>query len=595
MLLLLTCAVAFPASAATAVWSGEKRLDVNGAIEGYYSRQTRSDPDADWRPLSELDTDGYQPTGQILHLRVDLHNATTTTERLWLAIDASFLNYLWLSTGDDAWYTGEDLPFDSRPIPHTGFVFPVTLEPGETVPVRAWVRSTLLHLPTTLWQPSAFMERALSIGYRDMLYFGLMTTLVIYCVLLFFATRVRAYLSFALFAAIQAFFFALIFGYGYRYGWPEHPEWNPAVSATTLYALVFTLGLMTLNMLGTENRQPRLHTPMKGLLAALVITGPVLAVFAERATLMAFPVQWTFVLMILIIAMLTLEIQAGSRRAKWFALAWAPMLFGASILALSAFGWVPYGQPLISLLLLCMAVTSMLLSFIIALYIRDSVNRRQALEHETLQLKQEQTERLEQEVERRTAQLEESNRRLNQLALTDPLTGLPNRRQLDDFGELHHRLMVEIGGELYVAILDLDHFKSINDRFGHEAGDEVLKTMARTLAEFSIPPNETSNLLAGRLGGEEFALVSYELTEAEFGRLLESVRTTISELRFSNLPSVQLTISIGWARADAEVPLSSAFRQADQRLYGAKTRGRNRVCGESPPTDPVTVAHPQRN
>ncbi|GGX44084.1 sensor domain-containing diguanylate cyclase [Saccharospirillum salsuginis] len=580
MALLLTCAVAFPVSADTAVWSGEQRLDVDGVIEGYYSFQTQSDPEADWQPLSDLDTDGYQPPGQVLHLRFNLLNTTTNTERLWLAIDASFLNHLWLSVGERSWLTGEDLPFDSRPIPHTGFVFPVTLEPGETVPVRAWIRSTLLHLPTTLWQPSAFMERALNISYRDMLYFGLMITLVVYCVLLFFATRVRAYLAFAVFAAVQAFFFMLIFGYGNRYGWPNHPEWNAPVSAITLYALVFTLGLMTLTMLGTDKRPPRLHALMKGMLAALVVIGAALAAFAERTTLMAFPVRWTLVLLVLIVAMLTLEIREGSRRAKWFALAWTPMLFGASALALSAFGWVPYGQPLISLLLTGMAVTSMLLSFIIALNIRDSVIRRQALEQETLQLKQEQANRLEQEVERRTAQLEESNRRLNQLALTDPLTGLPNRRQLDDFGDVHHRLMVEIGGDLFVAILDLDHFKSINDRFGHDAGDEVLTTMARTLAEFSVPPRATSNLLAGRLGGEEFALVGYELSEAEFARLLETIRDTIEDLRFAQLPSVQLTVSIGWSRAEPDQPLSSAFRQADQWLYQAKTGGRNRVCGE---------------
>lgn len=578
--LLLTGLSVVPALASTAVWSGEERLDIASAVEGYFSDRTEADPNAVWHPLTELDLDGYQPEERVLHLRFSVRNATAGTERLWLAINASFLNHLWISVGDQAWLTGEDQPFDTRPISHTGFVFPVTLAPGETKPVRAWVRSTLIHLPVELWQPSAFLERSLAIGYRDMLYFGLMTTLIIYCLLLYGATRVRAYLSFALFATLQAGFFALIFGYGFRYGWPEHPNWNPPIVATTLYALVFTLGLMTLSMLGTDKRPPRLHSAMKVLLAALVVTGLGLAAFADRPTLMAFPVQWTFALLALIVAMLILEIRAGSRRAKWFALAWTPMLFGALTLALSAFGWVTYGQPMISLLLACMAVTSLLLSFIIALYIRDSINRRHALEQETLHLKQQQAERLEREVERRTAQLEESNRRLNQLALTDPLTGLPNRRQLDDFGELHHRLMNEVGGDLFVAILDLDHFKSINDRYGHEVGDEVLKTTAQTLTDLSVPPNEGSNLLAGRLGGEEFALVGYELSEVEFGQLLETIRRSVSNLRFQRLPGVQLTVSIGWTRAKAGTPLSSAFRQADQRLYEAKTRGRNRVCGE---------------
>jgi len=108
-----------------------------------------------------------------------------------------------------------------------------------------------------------------------------------------------------------------------------------------------------------------------------------------------------------------------------------------------------------------------------------------------------------------------------------------------------------------------------------------LTTVARTPIDLTWPPSEISNLLAGRLGGEEFALVGYELSEAEFGRLLETIRKTVSTLRFPSLKSVQLTVSIGWARAESGEPLSVAFRQADQWLYQAKTRGRNRIYGEN--------------
>lgn len=567
------------AEAGTLNWDGGSQQAVEPVIEGYFSFQTEPLPEPDWQPLGQLDLDGYQASNRVLHLRFGLHNATADTQLLWLAIDASFLNYLSITIGDRHWLTGEDLPFDTRPIPHSGFVFPVTLAPGETVPVRAWVKSTLLDVPVTLWEPAAFFEHAQGIGYRDMLYFGLMITLVVYCLLLYFATRVFAYFSFAVFAAAQAFFFSLIFGYSYRFGWPDSPHWNSTISSLSLYALAFSLGWMSLHMLGTDRRPPKLYKVMRALLIALPLAWVGLSLFADRSNLMAFPGLWTLVVLTVIVTMLWLEIRDGSIRARLFAISWTPMLFGALAFILSTFGFFEYSQGLISLMLACMAATSLLLSFIIALYIRESVNRRQRLEQETLQLKAKQTERLEKEVERRTAQLEESNRRLNQLALTDPLTGLPNRRQLDDFGELHHRLQAVTGSRIYVAIFDLDHFKSINDRFGHDIGDEVLKAVAGTLTEYSRSPQDHANLLAGRLGGEEFALVGYNLEAADFSRLLESIRQAIANLRFNRMPGVQLTVSIGWAPTVPGESLSSAFRQADLLLYQAKTGGRNRICG----------------
>lgn len=580
-LLMLASLGVLPAQAATAVWSGQERLDVRPAIEGYLSDQTKVSPDADWRPISELDIDGYRPDGEVLHLRFDLTNTTSQAQSLWLAIDASFLNQLQLSIGDQTWQTGEDRPFHTRPIPHTGFVFPVSLAPGETRSVQAQVRSTLMHLPVELWRPAAFMERSLGIGYRNMLYFGLMGTLVIYCILLYFATRVRSYLSFAAFAGLQAFFFALIFGYGFRYGWPEHPEWNRAIMSLTLYGLVFSLGHMTLMMLGTPERPARLHRVMKAMLIGLVVGGITLGVVGNRFSQVIFPVYWVMATLALIVVMLVLETRAGSRRAQWFALAWTPMLAGALVLTLSAIGWFPYDQTIISMLLASMAATSLALSFIIALYIRDSINRRQNLERETLQLKANLAEQLEREVERRTAELEETNRRLNHLALTDPLTGLPNRRQLDEFGELHHRLMHEIGGDLFVAILDLDHFKAINDRFGHEAGDAVLIRTAEALIRQCQYDDTDVNILAGRLGGEEFAIVGYRLSESDYLELLESIRRAVAELTFPPWSEVQLTVSTGWARVHSGTALSASFRRADQRLYRAKSAGRNRICGET--------------
>lgn len=129
---------------------------------------------------------------------------------------------------------------------------------------------------------------------------------------------------------------------------------------------------------------------------------------------------------------------------------------------------------------------------------------------------------------------------------------------------------------MHVAILDLDHFKSVNDNYGHDVGDLMLKGCGRVLNEKARAITYAS-MLAARLGGEELALVTYDLGENEMRQILEEIRTAISELREPGAEAVRLTVSIGWARVDTREPLSQAFRLADAALYQAKSSGRNRI------------------
>lgn len=160
-----------------------------------------------------------------------------------------------------------------------------------------------------------------------------------------------------------------------------------------------------------------------------------------------------------------------------------------------------------------------------------------------------------------------------QKALTDPLTGLPNRAALGERLELEMARWQRYGGELLLAVLDIDHFKRINDEYGHLAGDKVLKIIAGELAKRL----RKTDFLA-RFGGEEFVLL-VPSTPLDGGlQLLETLRTAIEACPFHfRGERVTITLSSGISPFAKGENSDMVFERADQALYRAKRSGRNRI------------------
>lgn len=167
--------------------------------------------------------------------------------------------------------------------------------------------------------------------------------------------------------------------------------------------------------------------------------------------------------------------------------------------------------------------------------------------------------------------------RLRTMAVTDSLTGLPNRRAFFSDGM---RLFNEARARaipLTALMMDIDHFKQINDRYGHASGDEVLKHVSHALNT----QTRASDLCA-RVGGEEFALLAPESDKRQGMGLAERLRRHMENLTV-NTPKgpINLTLSIGVAALNDETEsLDALLAGADEHLYEAKRSGRNRVCGE---------------
>ncbi len=177
------------------------------------------------------------------------------------------------------------------------------------------------------------------------------------------------------------------------------------------------------------------------------------------------------------------------------------------------------------------------------------------------------------ELARRADRLELLQEQLRDQADRDWLTGLRNRRYLAR--ELE-RAQERLAGPLSLAVLDLDHFKSINDRFGHETGDNVLVRVAALLGDAL----RGSDIVV-RSGGEEF-IVLMPLTDAPAARICcERIRTAVRAEPWEQIdPHLQVTASIGIASAEELTDLGMLVKLADERLYEAKDAGRDRVVGE---------------
>jgi diguanylate cyclase (GGDEF)-like protein len=176
------------------------------------------------------------------------------------------------------------------------------------------------------------------------------------------------------------------------------------------------------------------------------------------------------------------------------------------------------------------------------------------------------------------------NARLHDLVIqqahTDALTGMHNRRSFFDRAEMEFARAERYQNPLSVILLDLDHFKAVNDRFGHTVGDQVLCTVAERCRA-----NIRTSDMVGRIGGEEFAILLPETDLAGAALIAERLRVCIGGSPILNGGSeLRLTVSLGVAAKDAATPeMQSLLQQADEQMYAAKQAGRNRVSMRSLP------------
>ena len=288
---------------------------------------------------------------------------------------------------------------------------------------------------------------------------------------------------------------------------------------------------------------------------------------ASRAVL--FGVIW-------IIVAAVVMLRRDYRPARLFLLAWSLFLLGTAMFTLLAFGLVPRNFWTQNGVQIGSALEMLLLSLALGA-------RYAGLRNENIRIVQQANEQLERSVIDRTkqlrtamAQLGEANVQLRDYSQRDPLTGVYNRRHFRDAFEQALNARMDNGKPLALLLLDLDHFKRINDSYGHLAGDDCLHYAARSMEDVVMPHGG----LVARFGGEEFVAVLPGAEAQQALQIAEAVRLRIQQSPVSTGGhSIRLSASIGVHTVieGHQATPEDVIRIADEALYRAKGDGRNCV------------------
>lgn len=482
--------------------------------------------------------------------------------------------------------SGDRRPFASRGEPVRTIATRLILPPGETLTVlmRLAAHDGLHEIITpTLWAPEAFAEHMQTETLIFGLYYGVLVTMMLYNVFLFISTRQS---TFGFYVAYIASFLAwgLVFrGYAFQYWWPNTPDFNNQVLPFIVSLLYLSLGLFLMRYLDTRHSvSPRLHrivatcTAANGIGILPVFMGLYALTFALN-TLIALGM-----IISLIVAGHVLVYQ-GSRPARYFASAFALLAMAALIYYLRVLGLVPANGLTDNIVQIGSAAEVLILAFGLADQMNMLKTEKLHAEHQALVAQTALTTRLESLVSSRTQELEAANLRLANLSVTDELTGAHNRRQFNKDLAAAVALHSRHHTPLALCLLDVDHFKLYNDRYGHPAGDEVLQKIALILRQ----QLQRASDHAYRVGGEEFAiLLDINEPPEKVRRFIEQMREAIHALAITHegSPVGLVSISMGLVilkglsatRSPAEL-----YSQADTLLYRAKQAGRNQLVSQT--------------
>lgn len=473
--------------------------------------------------------------------------------------------------------SGDRTPFATRDLKHRHFNFLIDLAPGERVELLLRVQTeSSVQVPQTLITRAAFFARTHEAQVGIGLYYGILLALLLFNLIIFVSLREPAYGWYVLYVASFGLVQLNLNGLAFEYLWPDSPLFANLATPLSMAIGLTTMSLFARSFLDLRARRPRLNRWFEGFVAvqlAMMLAVPLLAyrpaILIETASV--------FLITPLILTAAISLIRSGYRPASYFLLAWAALLLGTVSYALVSFGLLPklflteYGIQIGS------ALEMTLLSFALAFRIRN-------LEQEKQQLMRQSRDELEARVELRTRELNHAltelgtlNRQLHEVSRRDGLTGVYNRRFLEQSLDLLWESCAEAGEPFAVLMFDLDHFKSINDRYGHLVGDDCLRAVADVLHAHLRGPREC----LARWGGEEFILLLP-------GVPLEDARIRAEQMRSAletRAPPpqgalIELRVSIGVAAA-YPTPGSQVTRlieAADRALYQAKAAGRNRVA-----------------
>ncbi len=477
--------------------------------------------------------------------------------------------------------TGDLFPFDSRGIDYRYFLLPITLHGGEKTEITIRIHSSgALNVPLALETPEELIASSNRLTLTHGLFYGALLVLGVFNLLLFASSGTVYYFYNAFYTGAMGMFLFAMGGFANQFFWPGGTELTNTSIPLTLSLCALAMTLFGRAFLETHPGS-RADRYLKN--QAWVSVGFIALTFVlpySKTILLNTVLALTVIGGLFTIA--GIRWRQGYQPAIWYLLAWLVMLIGGLIYALAAFGYLADFLAHEALMQGAIGGQVVLLNYAM-------VQRWRLLNQKLLDVEHQARTELEFKVHERTSQLrstmrelEKANRKLAALSVNDPLTGLYNRRHLDNIVPELCAEARRTGNSLSIALIDADRFKSINDTWGHAFGDVCLQRIAQVLNRHVKRPRD----VAVRFGGEEFALI-LPGTHADGARAL--CDEILAELRETELESpagekLTLTLSAGVAELAADEDQDEWFQRADEALYRAKAEGRDRTVIAAPAT-----------
>lgn len=462
-------------------------------------------------------------------------------ETSWLdKVDAYFLQ------GDrlaGSHHTGDSLLFSQRPVNHRFFVLGHAFETGETTVLVRIASTDAMVLPIFFMSAEELADRNTLQAYGYGFMYGFILALVAYNLMLYIGLRASLYLFYSIYLLLFLALNAAYTGFGYQWLWPESPHWQQWANPVLMMACTVGGFAFALRFLDIKTTRPRIYRAVIGSCFGFSAWALLALSAGSLVAALLIAIIFIFLFYVLTVILGVMSLQAGNRFAKYFLLASIFTICGGVITANAVWGYIPYNEFTYRATDIGMMIDAVLLA--LALAERFNINQSEKLLAE-------------------------------KMANTDPLTGLNNRRSFYKFVQPIWAMGLRSKSDTAVIMLDIDHFKLLNDNYGHALGDRVLVQLAETLQKEA----RGGDILA-RWGGEEFLIFLPETRMVDAVAIAERMRNKICALQLvtDRAEKLSFTVSLGVASThDGDISLDELIGEADRQLYRAKKQGRNCVC-----------------
>ncbi|TQV84801.1 GGDEF domain-containing protein [Exilibacterium tricleocarpae] len=469
-------------------------------------------------------------------VRFSLHNPNPRSVTYLVRQDYPLIDQiaLWEKTPAGQWRerrSGDQLPFWQRDIEHRDFLF-VFEVPADSVATyyMRFASKGPINIGLFLYSPESLIQTLSVDQLLNGLFYGAYLVLIAYNLCIFFVVRDRVFLYYLAYLFFTVMNLAIHSGFAFQFLWPDNPDWgNRSVGVFAVLAMVSVLQFAR-SVLALRRHSAALDRLSRLAMVSFACALPAawLLPYPQLIALIALLASATAVIVLWLVS---LRVLSGDTSAIYFLLAWVALLVGIGCYLMKSFGLLPHNfftqhstqiGCLIEMVLLSLALGS-----------RFRVFR----------------------IESRT----------------DSLTQLFNRRQFNELLQSEFNRATRFNQPLALLLLDIDHFKQLNDQFGHAEGDKVLKRIGGILSHSVRKP-----ALSFRFGGEEFAVILPRTNATDAAAVAERLRRRIAK-EFDQYE--RITISVGLA---ALLPTDSGSIEglldaADTALYEAKAHGRNCV------------------